>query len=216
MVGESAKSPNAMASVGSRRRDRARQRRDERGAVAGSAPRSGSEAQMIESRPLPSRFLPAMVRVNATRPVVTTPRIGVSLHEVAQPLWRGLGPRYYVVMGVTTSWYSGRSRPGGPDVILVGAVSNRFWRAHVRIVWRRDGTSVCVSPGGVAGARLFNAFGIVRRVRRVLREAPELARGRSRVNHATKRRRDVGLEQLPGVRRITSARFRKIDTPFQP
>jgi hypothetical protein len=91
---------------------------------------------------------------------VTVPRSNVTKEEVSKVLRIGLGPRYHVTAA------------DDPDAMVVG--TNRVIRAHIRIVPRDNYAEIRVSPGGLVWDRLINTFGIARKVREVLREAPEL------------------------------------------
>ena len=106
---------------------------------------------------------------------ITVPRSDVTSDEVADALRQGLGPRYNVLPGTGVNWNPvGGPRPDHPDTIVVGKGSTRLFRAQVRISHDAGETILHVTPGGLGWPRVTNWLWIVRKVREVLRAAPNL------------------------------------------
>jgi hypothetical protein len=106
---------------------------------------------------------------------ITVPRSDVTSDEVADALRQGLGPRYNVLPGKGINWNpAGGPRPDHPDTIVVGKGSTRLFRAQVRISHDAGETILHVTPGGLGWPRVTNWLWIVRKVREVLRAAPNL------------------------------------------
>jgi hypothetical protein len=104
---------------------------------------------------------------------ITVPREDVTSQEVADALRSGLGPRYEVQPGMRMPRSPlGSPRPDRPELILVS--SSPMVRAQVKLIHRPGQTDIRVTPGGVLGDLLMNAFGIAPTVRRALRDAPGL------------------------------------------
>jgi hypothetical protein len=104
---------------------------------------------------------------------ITLPRAGVTSQEVTGVLRDGLGSRYKVLPGMRRHRNPFRApSPGGPDAIVVG---NRALWTQLRLVRHPGQTEINVSPGGLTlTGFLMATFGVVRNVRRVLRDAPGL------------------------------------------
>jgi hypothetical protein len=99
----------------------------------------------------------------------------VTPEEVTQALRDGLGPEYNVLPGTRmTRIPFTKPHPDNSDNILVGKDSNRVWRAQVKLTHRSGRTDIRISPGGVLSQLVVNTFGIARKARRVLLDAPGL------------------------------------------
>jgi len=68
----------------------------------------------------------------------------------------------------------GSPQAGDPDEIVVGKGPTPMVRAQVTIIRGTGRTDIRITPGGVAGDLLMNTFGIARKIRRVLLDAPSL------------------------------------------
>jgi len=102
---------------------------------------------------------------------ITVRRHDVTTEEVTDALRAGLGPRYDVVPGMRMPRVPlfGSPRPDRPELILVS--SSAMVRAQVRIIRHSGQTDIRVTPGGL----LINTIGFAAKVRRVLRDAPDLS-----------------------------------------
>jgi hypothetical protein len=101
---------------------------------------------------------------------ITVRRHDVTTEEVTDALRAGLGPRYDVVPGMRMPRVPfGTPRPDRPELILVS--SSAMARAQVRIIRHSGQTDIRVTPGGL----LINTIGFAAKVRRVLRDAPDLS-----------------------------------------
>ena len=111
---------------------------------------------------------------------ITIPRSDVTTGEVADALRHGLGPRYHVLPGTGINANSVTSPASDqPDTILVGAGSNRVFRADAAISGRSGQTLIDVRPGGLpgtwpGGVKVVNRLWIARKAHRVLCAAPGL------------------------------------------
>ena len=101
---------------------------------------------------------------------ITVRRHDVTADEVTDALRSGLDPRYDVVPGMRMPRVPlvGSPRPDRPELILVSA--NAMTRAQVRVIRHSGQTDIRVTPGGL----LINTIGMAAKVRRVLRDAPDL------------------------------------------
>ena len=101
---------------------------------------------------------------------ITVRRRDVTAEEVTDALRAGLDPRYEVASGMRMPRVPllGTPRPDRPELILVS--SSAIARAQVRIIRHSGQTDIRVTPGGL----LINTIGIAAKVRRVLRDAPDL------------------------------------------
>jgi hypothetical protein len=109
-------------------------------------------------------------------PTITVPRADVTPEEVVSALRDGLGDGYNVLPGMAM----GRSvyqaeHEGQPNEIVVGTGQNRVVKAQVTITPRGGQTELRISPGGLTWDLVLNAFGVARKVQRVLASAPNLS-----------------------------------------
>ncbi len=105
---------------------------------------------------------------------ITVPAGDVTTEQVVEALRTGLDPRYEVQPGMRMprSPLFGRPRPDQPDVILVAA--SPLVRAQVTIVHRPGHADIRITPAGLAGDLVMNTFGVARKVRQALLDAPGL------------------------------------------
>jgi hypothetical protein len=105
---------------------------------------------------------------------ITIPTAEITSEQVVEALRAGLDPRYEVQPGMRMprSPLFGRPRPDKPELILVAA--GPMVRAQVTIIRRSGHADIRVIPGGVLGDLLMNTFGIARKVRQALLDAPGL------------------------------------------
>jgi hypothetical protein len=107
---------------------------------------------------------------------VTVPRADLTTAEVVTVLRDGLGPDYNVLPGMAMRRLPFlAAREGQPNKILVGTGDNRVVKAQVTITARGGQTELRISPGGFTTTFVINTFGIVRKVREVLADAPSLS-----------------------------------------
>jgi hypothetical protein len=101
---------------------------------------------------------------------ITVRRHDVTAEEVTDALRAGLDPRYEVAPGMRMPRVPllGKPRPDRPELILVS--SSAMVGAQVRIIRHSGQTDIRVTPGGL----FINTIGIASKVRRVLRDAPDL------------------------------------------
>ncbi len=108
-----------------------------------------------------------------TMPTVTIPRTDITSEQIGAALRDGLDDRYDVFPGMRmTRLPIGSPRAADPDEIVVGKGPSPMVRAQVTIIRRADHTDIRITPGGVAGDLLMNTFGIARKIRHVLLDAP--------------------------------------------
>jgi hypothetical protein len=102
---------------------------------------------------------------------ITVRRHDVTAEEVTEALRAGLDPRYDIMPGMRMPRVPliGRPRPDRPELILVS--SSAMVAAQVRIIRHSGQTDISVTPGGL----LINTIGFAAKVRRVLRDAPDLS-----------------------------------------
>jgi hypothetical protein len=106
-------------------------------------------------------------------PTVTIPRTDITSEQIGAALRDGLDDRYDVLIGKRMNRFPiGTPRAAGPDEIVVGKGPSPMVRAQVTIIRRADRTDIRITPGGVAGDLLMNTFGIARKIRHVLLDAP--------------------------------------------
>ena len=108
-------------------------------------------------------------------PPVMIPRSGVTVEEVAAVLRERLGSRHHLTPSTTSKGFV-KEVPDDANTLLVSGTW--FQRANLRIVSGTNSTEVHVTPGATYPGliRLIDRIGVVRRVRRAIQEAPELAR----------------------------------------
>jgi pimeloyl-ACP methyl ester carboxylesterase len=109
-------------------------------------------------------------------PTITIPRTDITTQQISAALRAGLDSRYDVLPGMRmTRIPAGSPQAAGADEIMVGKGPTPMVRAQVTIIRRADHTDIRITPGGVAGDLLMNAFGIARKIRRVLLDAPGIS-----------------------------------------
>jgi len=69
---------------------------------------------------------------------------------------------------------AGSPQAAGPDEIVVGKGPTPMVRAQVTITRQAGHTDIRITPAGIAGDLLMNTFGIARKIRRVLLDAPSI------------------------------------------
>jgi hypothetical protein len=101
---------------------------------------------------------------------ITVHRHDVTSEEVTDALRAGLDPGYEVAPGMRMPRVPvlGKPRPDRPELILVS--SSAMASAQVRIIRHSGQTDIRVTPGGL----VINTIGLAGKVRRVLRDAPDL------------------------------------------
>lgn len=105
---------------------------------------------------------------------ITVQRSDITGEEVATALRDGLGPRYSVEPGLrlaASSFMPAQQAQPGEIVVSGGSVL----RAQVSVGHQAGTTTIRVRPGGLFWIWLVNEFGIARKVRHVLENAPDLA-----------------------------------------
>lgn len=108
-------------------------------------------------------------------PTVLILRPGVTVEAVAAVLREGLDSRHSITLSVSSKGFA-KEVPGDANTMLVRG--SLFERANVRLVSGTEGTEVHVSPGASYPGliRLIDRISVVRRVRRAIEQASELAR----------------------------------------
>lgn len=110
----------------------------------------------------------------------TVPRPDVTSEQVTDTLRRALGSRFHVLPDTAINQRpKDRPRPDHADTIVVGAGSDRYFRAEVTISRTPDRTVLHVTPGGLPGTwpgglKLVNRLGVARKVHQTLQTAPGL------------------------------------------
>jgi hypothetical protein len=94
--------------------------------------------------------------------MITVSRPDVTREEVIKVLRGGLGARYHVLPGKTTTGAD------DPDALVVGTGTDRVFRARLRLTHHDTRTEIRVHPSGVVAIRVLNTVGIARKVRRAL------------------------------------------------
>jgi hypothetical protein len=113
---------------------------------------------------------------------IAIPGADVTSDEVTKALEVGLGDHYEVLPGMRIPFNNVWSKPKpdrGDAIVVTG--SNRLSRVQVRIVHRDGGTDIHMRPAGLTAVPLLvNAFGITRKVSRVLGDAFDRSAPQSR------------------------------------
>jgi hypothetical protein len=105
---------------------------------------------------------------------ITVHRSDVTSQEVVRALRYGLGSRYSVEPGLRLAASSFMpAQQAQHDEIVVS--SGSVLRAQVSVANQAGTTTIRVQPGGLFWIWLVNEFGIARKVRHVLENAPGLA-----------------------------------------
>jgi putative heme transporter len=106
---------------------------------------------------------------------VPVARSVVTAEEITGVLRTGLGPRFHVRLANTPRDSSDELGSDRPERIVIRRVRFPLFRAEIRVIRRPEGTFLHVMGGGFTpSTRISNRLGIVRKVRALLRTAPNL------------------------------------------